>query len=229
MVGHLKPSIRKQMQAAFSGQEEGDLDQGYLMHALFFEVRPKQGHLKHYFEHVDILKPVLAQHVGLIFLDRYSSLADRDVLLSHQFWESDAAIAAWRKDSVHRRSQTAGRTVHFEDYRIRVAERVLHVSAGQDMPQALPEMAPSANTRYVVAAYGNLEFKHPDFACFESVNKAASYIALAEAQTIQRTLALVAAIAPSPGLTEVLAFLVIRDYGMHDRAEAPVSATRKEP
>jgi heme-degrading monooxygenase HmoA len=199
------------------------------MHALFFEVRPKQGHLKHYFEHVDVLKPVLAQHAGLIFLDRYASLVDKDILLSHQFWESDAAIAAWRKDCVHRRSQTAGRRVHFEDYRIRVAERVLLVSAGQDIPQALPEIAPSASARYVVAAYGNLELKHPDFTGFQSVNKAASFIALAEAQTIQRALALVAAIAPSPGFTEALAFLVMRDYGMHDRAEAPVSPTREEP
>jgi hypothetical protein len=164
----------------------------------------------------------------LIFLDRYASLVDKDVLLSHQFWESDAAIAAWRQDCVHRRSQTAGRTVHFEDYRIRVAERVLHVRAGQDIPQALPEMAPSASARYVVAAYGNLELKHPDFNGFQSVNKAASFIALAEAQTIQRALALVAAIAPSPGFTEALAFLVMRDYGMHDRAEAPVSPTTKE-
>ena len=198
------------------------------MHALFFEVRPKQGHLKHYFEHVAVLKPVLAQHAGLIFIDRYSSLVDRDVLLSHQFWESDAAIAAWRQDCVHRSSQTAGRTVHFEDYRIRVAERVLHARTGQDIPQTLPEMAPSANARYVVAAYGNLELKHPDFDGFQSVNKAASFIALAEAQTIQRAVALVAAIAPSPGFTEALAFLVMRDYGMHDRAEAPVSPTTRE-
>ena len=51
------------------------------MHALFFEVRPKQGHLKHYFEHVAVLKPVLAQHAGLIFIDRYSSLVDRDVVI----------------------------------------------------------------------------------------------------------------------------------------------------
>ncbi|MCH8466936.1 MAG: antibiotic biosynthesis monooxygenase [Roseinatronobacter sp.] len=199
------------------------------MHALFFEVRPKQGHLRHYFEHVDILKPVLAQHAGLIFLDRYASLADRDVLLSHQFWENDAAIAAWRKDSLHRRSQTAGRSVHFEDYRIRVAERVLHVRAGQDMPQAVPDMTPSANTRYVVAAYGNRELQHPDFTGFQSVNTAASYIALAEAQTIQGASALIAAIAPSPGFAEAYAFRVLRDYGMHDRAEAPVSPSRNVP
>jgi len=51
-------------------------------------------------------------------------------------------------------------------------------------------MAPSANARYVVAAYGNLELKHTRFSCFQSVNNAASFIALAEAQTIQRTLAL---------------------------------------
>lgn len=199
------------------------------MHALFFEVRPKQGHLKHYFEHVDILKPVLAQHAGLIFLDRYTSLADKDVLLSHQFWESDAAIAAWRKDSVHRKSQTAGRRVHFEDYRIRVAERVLHVSAGQEMPQALPETAQLPKTRYIVAAYGNQDLQHPDFIGFQSVNNATSYIALAEAETVQRTLELVAAIAPAPGFTEAFAFLVIRDYGMHDRLEAPTSPTSKEP
>ena len=41
------------------------------MRALFFEVRPKQGQLKYYFEHVDVLKPVLAQHKGLVFLGRY--------------------------------------------------------------------------------------------------------------------------------------------------------------
>jgi hypothetical protein len=73
-----------------------------------------------------------------------------------------------------------------------------------------------------------LELKHPDFNGFQSVNKAASFIALAEAQTIQRAVALVAAIAPSPGFTEALAFLVMRDYGMYDRAEAPVSPTTKE-
>ena len=94
------------------------------MHALFFEVRPLAGHLPHYFEHVARLKPVLARHTGLAFLDRYSSLADADLLLSHQLWNSEDDIVKWRNDPVHRTSQTAGRHVHFADYRIRVGERV---------------------------------------------------------------------------------------------------------
>ncbi|OIQ77314.1 hypothetical protein GALL_409880 [mine drainage metagenome] len=52
------------------------------MHALFFEVRPHPGHLEHYFEHVARLRPALARHTGLAFLDRYSSLNDTDLLLA---------------------------------------------------------------------------------------------------------------------------------------------------
>lgn len=87
------------------------------MHALFFEVRPHPGHLDHYFTHVARLRSILARHRGLVFLDRYASLSDQDVLLSHQLWESEEAISAWRSDPEHQRSQTAGNNVHFADYR----------------------------------------------------------------------------------------------------------------
>ena len=90
------------------------------MHGLFFEMRPKPGHMAHYFAHVDRLKPVLARHHGMVFLDRYRPLDDAEALLSHQLWADEAAIAAWRADPTHRASQAAGRRVHFEDYRIRV-------------------------------------------------------------------------------------------------------------
>jgi len=68
------------------------------MHALFFEVRLKPGHLDHYFDHVALLRPVLAQHTGLRFLDRYGALNDTNLLLSHQLWDSEDSIIAWRKD-----------------------------------------------------------------------------------------------------------------------------------
>lgn len=94
------------------------------MYALFFEVRPKPGHLPHYFEHVERLRPALARHTGLLFLDRYRSLSDEAVLLSHQHWRDEAAILGWRRDSLHLQSQQAGRYQHFADYRIRVASLV---------------------------------------------------------------------------------------------------------
>ncbi len=191
------------------------------MHALFFEVRPKPGHLKHYFAHVDILKPVLAQHDGLIFLDRYASLTDKDVLLSHQLWEDEAAIVAWRRDSVHRRSQTAGRKVHFEDYRICVAERTLRLQAGHAPEHERTGAALPPATRYAVAAYGTQAPEHPAFAGFKSVNHADAYIALAEADSALAALDLARAIAAAPGFGEAAAYQVLRDYGMHDRAQAP--------
>lgn len=193
------------------------------MHALFFEVRPKQRHLKHYFEHVDVLKPVLAQHEGLVFLDRYTSMVDEDVLLSHQLWKSDAAIAAWRRDSTHRRSQTAGRTVHFEDYRIRVAERVFHVRSGENTSLAGSPVVSPQDNRFLVTAYGTQEPQHPSFSGFRSVNHAASYIALAEVGNFQEAAALAKTLAAAHGFGEATVFRVLRDYGMHDRAEAPTS------
>ncbi|MBQ1203165.1 MAG: antibiotic biosynthesis monooxygenase, partial [Loktanella sp.] len=100
------------------------------MHALFFEMRPLPGHLDHYFAHATRLRPILAQHAGLHFLDRYLSLDEPDLLLSHQLWASEAAIIGWRKDNDHRLSQEAGRKVHFADYRIRVGARLQYWPTG---------------------------------------------------------------------------------------------------
>lgn len=198
------------------------------MHALFFEVRPKQGHLKHYFEHVDVLKPVLAKHEGLVFLDRYTSISDKDVLLSHQLWKNDAAIAAWRRDRLHQRSQAAGRNVHFEDYRIRVAERILHVETGEKISQARGPTVTLQDKRFMVAAYGTQEPHCPSFAGFRSVNDTASYIAVAEVANYQEAEALAKSISAADGYGEATVFRVLRDYGMHNRAEAPTFLTNDD-
>ena len=134
------------------------------MHALFFEVRPKPGHLAHYFDHVARLRPVLEQHTGLKFLDRYSALSDSDLLLSHQLWESEDAIINWRKDATHRRSQSAGRQVHFADYRIRVGARVLHwTPAAQDAPTTT---ATACDVPHVVALGSTEPVIAPPFSAF---------------------------------------------------------------
>lgn len=188
------------------------------MHALFFEVRPLPGNLPHYFEHVARLKPELARHTGLAFLDRYGALGDADLLLSHQLWETAADIDAWRKDSVHRVSQAAGRHVHFADYRIRVAERVVHwpTGAAQTADPATGQDGP-----HVLALYGTQAVTAPGFAAFESVNHAGRFIALASADGLTQAQAALQARLDQPGVQQAAAYRVLRDYGMFDRAQAP--------
>lgn len=91
---------------------------------LFFEVTPHLGHSKHYFSYVEKLRPELAKHSGLVWLNRYQTLSDDCSLLSYQLWENEKSIENWRNNKMHRLAQEAGNKVHFKDYRIRVGERV---------------------------------------------------------------------------------------------------------
>jgi heme-degrading monooxygenase HmoA len=189
------------------------------MHALFFEVRPHPGHLVHYFEHVDRLRPALARHDGLAFLDRYGALDDADLLLSHQLWESEEAIIAWRSDVEHLRSQSAGRRVHFADYRIRVGERVLHWS--RERCERLDDAGTGADTQHVLALYGDQPVTGPGFSAFESVNHPGRFIALATFPDFSSAEASRQARVEPPGCDVAAIYRIRRDYGQYDRAQAP--------
>ena len=43
---------------------------------LFFEVTPHFGHSKHYFSYVEKLRPELAKHSDLVWLNRYQTLSN---------------------------------------------------------------------------------------------------------------------------------------------------------
>jgi heme-degrading monooxygenase HmoA len=175
------------------------------MHCLFFDVQPKLGHMDHYFEHVARLKPVLAQHEGLVFLDRYRPLDDAEALLSHQLWADEAAIAAWRSDATHRASQSAGRKIHFDGYRIRVGEEVPLAAGGDE------------TGRFLVAAYGSAPARLDGARSYESVNHPGRFVTLASHGSLSDA----AGAATTCGAEEVRIFRILRDYTMTDRAEAP--------
>jgi heme-degrading monooxygenase HmoA len=189
------------------------------MHALFFEVRPHPGHLDHYFAHVARLRPILARHKGLVFLDRYASLSDQDVLLSHQLWESEEAIIAWRSDPEHRRSQTAGNNVHFADYRIRVGARVMYWRAGTPDAIADPEGASAA--QHVLALYGTQPVTDAGYTAFESVNSEGRFISLATYEVRETAKSALRSHIGRDGLEEASVYSIRRDYGLFDRAQAP--------
>ena len=175
------------------------------MYCLFFDVLPKPGHMDHYFDHVARLKPVLAEHQGLLFLDRYRPLDDADALLSHQLWADELAIAKWRADATHRASQSAGRKIHFESYRIRVGEEV-----AQD-PSSFE------TGRFLLAAYGSAPATLSGARSYESVNNAGRFVTLAS----HDHLGAAARAAAASGAGETRLFRILRDYTMTDRAEAP--------
>jgi len=174
------------------------------MLGLFFDVKPKPGHMVHYFEHVDRLKPVLAGHDGLIYLERFRPLDDAEALLSHQHWTDEAALAAWRREATHRASQAAGRRVHFEDYRIRVGPA---------------ESAAAGPGRHVVTA----EAAQPlDGRGYESVTRPGRFLTLAEAETGEAARE-AAERARAADADAVHVFAIARDYTLRDRAEAPTN------
>ena len=94
------------------------------IYGLFFEVQPKPGQRQAYFDHVDKLKSELNRHEGLLWIQRYQSIDVPDLILSHQYWASEAALAAWRRNQQHRYSQTQGIKKIFANYRIRVGPRI---------------------------------------------------------------------------------------------------------
>ena len=94
------------------------------IYGLFFEVQSKSGQRQAYFDHVDKLKPVLSEHNGLLWLHRYQSIDEPELILSHQYWASEAALVAWRRNQEHRYAQLKGMKEIFADYRIRVGPRI---------------------------------------------------------------------------------------------------------
>ena len=91
------------------------------MHAVIFEVTPREGQTDAYLEIAAALRPQLEKIDGFISVERFRSLSQPDKMLSLSFWRDEAAIARWRNLQVHRHAQHAGRDHVFEDYRLRIA------------------------------------------------------------------------------------------------------------
>ena len=189
------------------------------MLALLFEVMPKPGHTEHYFRHVDILKPVLAKHTGMVWLDRYRSLSRDNLILSHQLWEDDAAITRWREDKVHQGSQSAGRNKHFQDYRIRIAEVFARVDKGEEMQRFAT--GADASGDYLIVGHSRDEALLELGESFASVNIPGNFAGISQAADEDQALEALSSIAEKPAMTWAFAARMTRDYGMYERAQAP--------
>ena len=195
------------------------------IYGLFFEVQPKPGQRKAYFDHVDKLKPVLNQHEGLLWIQRYQSIDVPDLILSHQYWASEAALVAWRRNQEHRYSQTQGKKKIFANYRIRVGPRIWSWS-GESQSKKLPcDQNSFQNCILTLRKSADIAVELDD----ESVKSTSRYVSLTSKGQELITYA-------CDSLTEVLLskifqsgaeradlFLPERDYGLFDRSGAPLA------
>ena len=91
------------------------------MHAVIFEVWPKEEGRQQYLDIAASLRPQLEEMDGFISIERFESLSEKGKILSLSFWRDDAAITAWRQIEAHRMAQAKGRGALFRDYRLRIA------------------------------------------------------------------------------------------------------------
>ena len=183
------------------------------MIGLFFEVEPNPGHEDRYFDTAAKLRPALDENGGVLFIDRYKSLDRPERILSYQHWSDEAHLVKWRENTQHQGAQRAGRTVHFADYRIRVAQQITPDTALTDQPSNLVVVVESTN-RVNSREGGEI---------FDSVYRDAQFVTLYDVAVHDRALEIMDAYENTAGVTAIHVFTVLRDYAMKDRAEAPQS------
>lgn len=194
------------------------------MQALLFEMQPRIGHEDHYFRHAATLRPILMQHDGLLFIERFKSLKRPNVILSHSLWCDEASIARWRTDRQHHKSQTAGRFKHFEDYRIRISHVLRHVEHGgaqQKWPKdGSYNDAATTPDRFLTIIRTKEMPGIGEGEVFESVTEQNSYLTVASVSSEEDGHSKIKE-AGDDILLSALLSRVSRDYGMFERAEAP--------
>jgi hypothetical protein len=166
---------------------------------------------------------------GCLFIDRFRSLSRENLLLSYQIWQDEAALTAWRAHARHHDVQTIGRARVFSDYRIRVAQVIHEQKPGQPVWQ--PERRTPYNDparrkpTYILIA----ESKHATLPVetgwrrdtFASVYRDERFAHLVDLPDDRAGVEFGPRLFADPTVQYFRVFEVMRDYGMHERTEAP--------
>ncbi len=209
------------------------------MFAVVFEVRPRAGRRDAYLGYAKLLRPELVRVDGFIDNVRYASLRREGWILSLSTWRDEKSLVRWRTHALHHEVQQKGRFEVFEDYHLRVGEVVADTSppAGQGVqPGRLDETetgaakllsiteahrtgdVPPDATPEALAAWLGVRAEAPglvEWDVFEAVLTPGELVLLAAWRDAGH------AEAARPGQGRHRCIRVVRDYGMHDRREAP--------
>ena len=195
------------------------------MHALLFEMEPRDGHEKYYFQHATKLRPILMQHDGLIYIERFKSLARPKVILSHSLWQDEASIARWRTNSEHHKSQSAGRFKHFQNYRIRISHVLRYADTNASVQEWGNEGSYSApdflTDRFIAILRSRKQLRKAEGETFASVTETDSYLTILDVVSEDDGQSKIDEAQGDASILTALLARVSRDYGMYERAEAP--------
>lgn len=214
------------------------------MFSVLFEVKPRAEQWDAYLDNAKRLRPLLEQIEGFVDNIRYRSLIRDGWILSLSNWRDEKALVRWRTHAEHHAVQERGRFQILEDYHLRVGQ----ITADTRLPdgfalieQRLDETEAGTGTAVTLIDGARARAVGPGFSAedvalslgldaaasglqswdvFDAVLTPGTPIVLMSwrdsrsAVTFENRAALEAAL-------RTRRVRVIRDYGMHDRREAP--------
>jgi heme-degrading monooxygenase HmoA len=205
------------------------------MFVVIFEVQPKTERWNDYLETAKLLRPELERIDGFLDNERFRSERTAGRVLSLSSWRDEKALIRWRTQATHHdQGQERGRFEIFQDYHLRVGEVTADTAqapnvdlTGQRFDATEVGAAPIVTLTEV-----NPEAGHPDrldlapgsvdglvdHEWFTGITTEGKRVLLASWKDADAARA--HAPVGSPGVRH-RQVRVIRDYGMHDRREAP--------
>jgi heme-degrading monooxygenase HmoA len=199
------------------------------MIGLFFEVQTLPGHRDQYLDLAAALKPALEATGGCLTIERFRSLTRNDLLLSHQIWQDEGALTAWRVHGQHHKVQEIGREKVFADYRIRIAQVIHEARPGQHVwrpERRTPYNDPARRPPTYMLATESKSAELPVGTewrrdAFESVYRDGHFAHLVDLPDPQSGIDFGTRLLGDPATEYFRVFEIMRDYGMYDRTEAP--------
>lgn len=200
---------------------------GELMFIVLFEVQPKASERDRYLELAGWLRPKLERMPGFLENERYESERTAGRVLSLSLWESEKALVRWRVDAEHHGVQHQGRFEVFDDYHLRIGEVVADSAAGELEQTRFDATEVGAATAATVTEIDPGCQRPPtpatsagfiDAECYTPINPDGKRVLLAswrDDDAADRWLS-----ERTPG-SRARRIRIMRDYGMHDRREAP--------
>ncbi|HST55516.1 MAG TPA: antibiotic biosynthesis monooxygenase [Solirubrobacteraceae bacterium] len=213
------------------------------MFIVLFEVMPKPEQWERYLQLAGLLRPELVQIDGFIENERYASDVREGKLLSLSTWEDEQALVRWRAHAGHHAVQREGRFEVFADYRLRVgrvwkqsqqAQQSQEVRQSQHSQQAQQAQGVAGGAASWVTVDETRGGQSQPGARAEGVATQPETVAEAFTSITEADRRVLLASWPDEAQargwvettdemddSDSLLIEVVRDYGMHDRGEAP--------
>lgn len=186
------------------------------MFAVIFEVEPHPDRWNDYLAHAATLRPELERIDGFLDNKRYKSLRHPGRVLSLSLWRDEKSVIRWRTHAGHHAVQDAGRQSVFRDYHLRVGE-VAYRNGLEEERTRLDET--EIGSARAVSLIENPTIEPPEGVTgwdrFEGITVPGSSLLLLSWHRLHHITSLLPMGIPR------LDVAILRDYGLHDRREAP--------